>query len=82
MSIWWYTKRSDYTPVALAYIYIYIYIASKHKTQEYVTHKTITTETVVGTRSAIVWDFTQRILVVCYRRFGTTYRYRLLRVKD
>jgi hypothetical protein len=25
-------------------------------------------------RSALFWDFTQRRMIVCYRRFGTTYR--------
>jgi hypothetical protein len=28
-------------------------------------------------RSALWWDFTQRIMAVPYRRFGTTYRYHL-----
>jgi hypothetical protein len=27
-------------------------------------------------RSTLFWDFTQRRMVVCYQRFGTTYRYR------
>jgi hypothetical protein len=32
------------------------------------------TETLSEVTSARFWGFTQRILVVCYRRFGTTYR--------
>ena len=28
-------------------------------------------------RSTFFWDFTQRILVICYRRFGSTYRFHL-----
>jgi len=26
------------------------------------------------TRFALFWDFTERIMVVCYRNFGTIYR--------
>ena len=25
-------------------------------------------------RTALIWDFTKRRMVFCYRRFGTTYR--------
>ena len=28
-------------------------------------------------KSALFWDFTQRRMVVCYRLFGTTYRFQL-----
>jgi hypothetical protein len=28
-------------------------------------------------RAALFWDFAQRIMVVSYRRFGTTYRFHI-----
>jgi hypothetical protein len=36
----------------------------------------------ITVRSVIIWDITQRKLVIPYRRFGTTYRFHLPRVKN
>ena len=37
-------------------------------------HSAVQTVAAVEVRFAPFWDVTHRILVVCYRRFGTTYR--------
>jgi hypothetical protein len=36
----------------------------------------------VSMKSSLFWDVTQRRLVVCYGRFGTTYRSHLPRVEQ
>ena len=36
----------------------------------------------VGLRTALFWAITQRVVVIPYRRFGTTYRSCLSRVKN
>ena len=36
----------------------------------------------VSLRTALFWAVTQRVVVIPYRRFGTTYRSRLSRVKN
>jgi len=55
------------------YIYIYIYKINQNKTKLCKHYRPkIKKSNVDNEKPALVWDITQRIVVISYRRFGTT----------